>query len=73
MKNRILIIIGVMMLVCLTTLGFFAFPVGIPLCSIIGLVYGIRSKNKQFIKWSSLALLIGIAIVVYTLLVIGSM
>ena len=73
MKNKVLTTMGIIMLVCLVTLGFFAFPVGIPICSIIGLIYGIKSKNKLFIKWCSLALIIGIALVIYILLVINNM
>ena len=73
MKNRVLIAIGVIMLVCIATLGFFAFPVGIPLCGAIGLFYGIKSKNKNFIKWSLITLFIGIALAVYTLFLIKSM
>lgn len=73
MKNKILIVMGVIMLICLATLGFFAFPVGIPLCGAIGLIYGIRSKDKVFIVWSSVALLIGAALIIYTLLVIRNM
>lgn len=50
MKNRVLIAIGVIMIVCVTTLGFFVFPVGIPLCGTVGLFYGIKSKDKNFIR-----------------------
>lgn len=55
------------------TIGFFAFPIGIPVCSLIGLVYGIKSKDRLFIKWSSFALIIGIALIIYTLLVVRNM
>lgn len=61
------------MLVCLVAFGFLAFPIGIPLCAVIGLTYGIKSKDKTFIKWSSLALFVGVALVVYTLFLISSM
>lgn len=73
MKSKILTAMGVIMLLCLVTLGFFAFPVGIPICGAIGLFYGIKSKDKLFIKWCSLALGIGLVLVVYTLLVISNM
>lgn len=72
-KNRILIVMGIILLGCFITLGFFAFPVGIPLCGAIGLFYGIKSKDKKFIRWSLIALLIGIALAIYTLLLIKSM
>lgn len=64
---------GIIVLVSLILLGAFALPVGFSLCGAIGLVYGIRSKDKAFIKWSSLALLVGAAMVTYTLLLIDSM
>lgn len=73
MKNRVLIAMGVIMIVCVTTLGFFAFPVGIPLCGTVGLFYGIKSKDKSFIRWSLIALFIGIALVIYTLFLIKNM
>lgn len=73
MKNRVWMIMGAVMLICLVTLGFFAFPVGIPLCSIIGLVYGIRNKDRLFTRWSIVALAIGMVCIIYTLLVIRSM
>ena len=64
---------SIIMLACLMRLGLFAFPVGIPICGIIGLVYGIRNKNKPFIKWCSLALIIGVTLVIYTLILIKAM
>lgn len=73
MKNRVLTAMGGIMLVGFVTIGFFVFPVGVPLCGITGLVYGIKSKNKKIIKWSLIALFIGIALVVYTFLLIDSM
>lgn len=73
MKNTVFLIMGIILLICFTTLGFFAFPVGIPLCGAIGLFYGIKSKDKSFIKWSLIALLIGVGMIVYTLLLIKSM
>lgn len=64
---------GIIMLVCFLTLGLFAFPVGIPLCGMVGLIYGMKSKDKNFMKWSAWGLLVGVAIIVYTLFVIKSM
>jgi hypothetical protein len=73
MRSKILTAMGVIMLICFMTLGFLAFPVGIPICGAIGLFYGIKSKDKPFIKWCSLALGIGILLAIYTLLVISNM
>lgn len=64
---------GIIMLVCFLTIGFFAFPVGIPLCAIIGLGYGLKYKKKIFTLFSSVGLLIGIGWAIYTLLLIRSM
>ena len=70
LRNKVLIVMGIIMLVCFLTIGFFAFPVGIP---IIGLVYGLRYKEKRFTLFSSVGLVIGIGWAVYTLLLIRSM
>ena len=72
LRNKVLIVMGIIMLVCFLTIGFFAFPVGIPLCAIIGLMYGIKNKDTIFTKCSAVALFVGIACIVYTLLVIKS-
>ena len=47
-------------------------PVGIPLCAIIGLMYGIKNKDTIFTKCSAVALFVGIACNVYTLLAVKS-
>lgn len=73
MRNKVLIAMGVIMSVCVTALGFFTFPVGIPLCGTIGLFYGIKSKDKSFMRWSLIASFIGIVLVIYTLLLIKNM
>lgn len=73
MKNKILIAMGVIMLVCLVAIGSFAFPVGIPLCGVIGLCYGIKEKDKNFIRCSLVALLIGVILLIYTLSLINNM
>ena len=44
----------------------------IPLCAIIGLMYGIKNKDTIFTKCSAVALFVGIACIGYTLLVIKS-
>lgn len=73
MKSKILVAMGISILVGFLTLGFFAFPIGIPLCGAIGLVYGLKNKDRSFIKGSLIALLIGIAFIIYALLLINSM
>lgn len=73
MRIKILTGIGAIMLVAFLLFGFFAFPIGIPLVSMIGLMYGMKNKDRSFIKWSVVALFIGIACIVNTLLVIKSM
>lgn len=73
LRNKVLTAMGIIMLVCFLTIGFFAFPVGIPLCAIIGLGYGLKYKEKRFTLFSSVGLVIGIVWAVYTLLLIRSM
>lgn len=73
LKIKVLTVMGIIMLVCFLTIGIFAFPVGIPLCSIIGLVYGLKYKEKRFTLFSTVGLVIGIGWAIYTLLLIRSM
>lgn len=73
LRSKVLMAMGIIMLVCLLTMGFFAFPVGIPLCGVIGLVYGLKCKDKKFTLLSSAALVIGIGWAVYTWLLIMAM
>lgn len=73
MRNKLLIIMGFIMLVGFMTIGFFIFPMGITLCGIIGTYYGYRKSDQLFLRWSALALVVGIALIIYTLCLIGSM
>lgn len=73
MRKRVFALMGIIMLVSLVGLGFFAFPVGIPLCGLVGLIYGIKHKDKTFLAGSSLALLLGTVLAAYTFLLIHSM
>lgn len=73
LKIKVLTAMGIIMLVCFLTIGIFAFPIGIPLCSIIGLVFGLKYKEKRFTLFSTVGLVIGIGWAIYTLLLIRSM
>lgn len=72
-KSKVLTAMGVVMLVCLVALGMFAFPVGLPICGVIGLVYGLKCKERKFILWSSLMLAIGVLWAAYALFLILGM
>lgn len=72
-RKAILITIGIVMIISIILLGFFAIPVGINLCALIGIVFGIKYKDKTFLKWSIAGLLIGILSLIYTLFTIHSM
>lgn len=73
MRNSILAIMGFLMLIGFITIGFFVFPVCVPLCGMIGLCYGVKKKDKLFVKWSLIVLSIGIIIDICTLFLIYSM
>lgn len=73
LRNKVLTVMGIIMLVCFMTIGLFAFPVSISLCAIIGLVYGLKYKEKGFTLFFSVGLIIGIGWAIYTLLLIRSM
>lgn len=72
-RSFILTVIGITLLVCILLTGVFAFPIGLPLCALIGLVYGLKCKDKLFIRFSSATLLIGVICIIYTYLTIQSM
>lgn len=73
MRNKILLAISIIMLICLVTLGFFAIPVGLSLCSLIGIVYGYKYKDKKFLRYSKIGFIFGLICLVYALIVISSM
>ena len=72
-KSRVFTVMAVVMLVCLVSLGMFAFPVGLPICGVIGLVFGLKRKDRKFILWSSMMLAIGVLWAVYALVLILEM
>lgn len=73
MRSGVLVVIGFIMLIAFVVIGFFALPIGITLCAIIGLCYGFLKSDKLFIRWSAVALLIGVILVVYSFSLISSM
>lgn len=64
MKNNILITMGILILVGLAFQGIFGVAAGIMVASIIGIVYGIIKKNKQFVGWCSAALIIDLICII---------
>ena len=47
-RNKVLILSGILILVCFLWIGFFALPVALPVCGLIGLSYGIKHKDRRF-------------------------
>lgn len=72
-RYKVLSILGIIILGIFIISGFFAIPIGITVCSAIGLVYSIKYKDNVFFKSSIIALIIGIMSIVYTILTIKSM
>ena len=72
-KNNILTIMGIIILIGIISIGFFVFPIGISMCAITGLCYGCKYKDKLFIRWSSVGLVTGIGLSIYTWCLISSM
>ncbi|WP_300728751.1 hypothetical protein [uncultured Bacteroides sp.] len=64
MKNNILITMGILILVGLAWQGIFGVAAGILVAAIIGIVYGIVKKNKQFVGWCSAALVIDLILII---------
>lgn len=63
----------VVMLILLMTTGFFSIPIGVSACSAIGIMYGYKYKDRIFVRWSTVTLVIGISLIIYTLILIKSM
>lgn len=72
-RIKIISCMAVVILIFIIAIGFFSIPIGISVCSIIGTIYGYKYKDKNFLKWSLVALSIGIASIIYTLTLIKSM
>lgn len=64
---------AVIMLALFMTTGFFSIPIGVSICSVIGIIYGYKCKDKSFFRWSMLALVIGVAFIIYVVILIKSM
>lgn len=60
-------------LILIIATGLFSIPIGISVCSILGTIYGYKYKDKGFLKWSLVTLSIGMASIIYTLILIKSM
>lgn len=74
MKNNILITMAILILVGLAIQGLFGVAAGILVSAIIGIVYGVVKKNKQFIQWSVTALIIDlVCIILFYVGLIGAM
>lgn len=61
-RNKVLTIMGIIILIGIISIGFFVFPIGISMCAITGLCYGCKYKDKLFIRWSSVGLVTGIGL-----------
>ena len=72
-RNKVLTIMGIIILIGIISIGFFVFPIGISMCAITGLCYGCKYKDKLFIRWSSVGLVIGIGLSIYTWCLISTM
>lgn len=60
MRNRILTIMGFVILTGLVIQGIFGIAAGILISAIIGICYGVLKKDRKLLKWSSIALFIAI-------------
>lgn len=72
-RTKVWSLIGIIMLVSIIFLGFFAIPIGITLSSFVGIIYSIRTKDQKFRKWSIIFLVIGLLCCVYLFMNIHSM
>lgn len=72
-RTKIISCMALIMLILIIATGFFSIPIGVSVCSILGTIYGYKYKDKSFLKWSLVALSIGIISIIYTLILIKSM
>lgn len=72
-RVKIIGFMAVVMLILLMTTGFFSIPIGVSACSAIGIMYGYKYKDRIFVRWSTVTLVIGISLIIYTLILIKSM
>ena len=64
MKNNILITMGILVLLGIAVQGLFGIVAGVFLSAILGIIYGAVKKNKQFLRWSVIALTIDIICII---------
>lgn len=64
MKNNILITMGILVLLGIALQGVFGIITGVLLAAILGIIYGAVKKNKQFLRWSVIALTINILCII---------
>lgn len=64
MKNNILITMGILVLLGIAIQGVFGIIAGVLLSAILGIIYGVVKKNKQFLRWSVIALTIDILCII---------
>lgn len=72
-RTKIISCMAVIILILIIIIGSFSIPIGISACSILGTIYGYKYKDKSFLKWSLIALSIGIVSIIYTFILIKSM
>lgn len=72
-RTKIISCMAVIMLILIIITGLFSIPIGVSVCSILGTIYGYKYKDKSFLKWSLVALSIGIVSIIYALILIKSM
>ncbi|WP_308762049.1 hypothetical protein [uncultured Bacteroides sp.] len=65
MKNNILITMGILVLLGIAIQGVFGIITGILLSAILGIIYGAVKRNKQFLRWSVIALTIDILCIIF--------
>lgn len=64
MRNNILITMALLILIGLAMQGLFGVAAGILVSAVIGIVYGVVTKKKLFIKWSVVALIIDLICII---------
>lgn len=73
MEGKVKIAMAVLVIIGMIVQGIFGIAIGIFISAVIGVIFGIMKKNKLFVKWSMIALVIDtVCIITFIVLLMNS-
>lgn len=64
MEGKVKTAMAVLVIIGMIGQGIFGIAIGIFISAVIGVIFGIMKKNKLFVKWSVIALVIDTACII---------